>query len=86
MAETRDVVIIGGGHNGLVTAFYLAKAGFKPLIQSQSSIFRLRSSGFGLQSSTGRTGCSHTTSPTAPLGLRGRCTLSGGITSRLPAG
>jgi phytoene dehydrogenase-like protein len=31
MAERR-VVIIGGGHNGLVTAFYLAKAGFKPLI------------------------------------------------------
>jgi phytoene dehydrogenase-like protein len=30
--ETRDVVIIGGGHNGLVTAFYLAKAGFKPLV------------------------------------------------------
>ena len=28
----RDVVIIGGGHNGLVTAFYLARAGFKPLI------------------------------------------------------
>ncbi len=32
MAETRDVVIIGAGHNGLVTAFYLAKAGFKPLV------------------------------------------------------
>jgi len=32
MAETRDVVIIGAGHNGLVTAFYLAKAGLKPLI------------------------------------------------------
>jgi len=32
MAEKRDVVIIGGGHNGLVAAFYLAKAGFKPLI------------------------------------------------------
>src|SRR3984885_4146246 len=32
MADTRDVVIIGGGHNGLVTAFYLAKAGFKPLV------------------------------------------------------
>ncbi len=32
MAERRDVVIIGGGHNGLVTAFYLAKAGFKPLV------------------------------------------------------
>ncbi len=32
MPETRDVVMIGGGHNGLVTAFYLAKAGFKPLV------------------------------------------------------
>ena len=32
MAETRDIVIIGGGHNGLIAAFYLAKAGFKPLI------------------------------------------------------
>jgi phytoene dehydrogenase-like protein len=32
MSGQRDVVIIGGGHNGLVTAFYLAKAGFKPLV------------------------------------------------------
>jgi phytoene dehydrogenase-like protein len=32
MAEPRDVIVIGGGHNGLVAAFYLAKAGFKPLI------------------------------------------------------
>ena len=33
MPETkRDIVILGGGHNGLVTAFYLAKAGFKPLV------------------------------------------------------
>ena len=36
MAESkspqRDIVIIGGGHNGLVAAFYLAKAGFKPLV------------------------------------------------------
>jgi phytoene dehydrogenase-like protein len=30
--KKRDIVIIGGGHNGLVTAFYLAKAGFKPLV------------------------------------------------------
>ena len=28
----RDIIIIGGGHNGLVTAFYLAKAGYKPLV------------------------------------------------------
>src|ERR1700722_16871290 len=28
----RDIVIIGGGHNGMVPAFYLAKAGFKPLV------------------------------------------------------
>ncbi len=32
MAETRDVIIVGGGHNGLVAAFYLAKAGVKPLV------------------------------------------------------
>lgn len=28
----RNVVIVGGGHNGLVTAFYLARAGLKPLV------------------------------------------------------
>jgi phytoene dehydrogenase-like protein len=33
----RDIVIIGGGHNGLVAAFYLAKAGFKPLILERRS-------------------------------------------------
>ena len=32
MPENRDIVVIGGGHNGLVAAFYLAKAGFKPLV------------------------------------------------------
>jgi len=32
VSGTADIIIIGGGHNGLVTAFYLAKAGFKPLI------------------------------------------------------
>src|SRR4051812_18376881 len=32
MSEKQKVIIIGGGHNGLVTAFYLAKAGFKPLV------------------------------------------------------
>ena len=35
--KSRDVVIIGGGHNGLITAFYLAKAGYKPLVLERSS-------------------------------------------------
>jgi phytoene dehydrogenase-like protein len=33
----RDIIIIGGGHNGLVTAFYVAKAGFKPLVLERRS-------------------------------------------------
>jgi phytoene dehydrogenase-like protein len=28
----QKVVVIGGGHNGLITAFYLAKGGFKPIV------------------------------------------------------
>jgi phytoene dehydrogenase-like protein len=37
MSETRDVIIVGSGHNGLVAAFYLAKAGFKPLVLERRS-------------------------------------------------
>ena len=32
MPATRDVVIIGGGHNGLVAAAYLARAGLSTLV------------------------------------------------------
>ncbi len=35
---THDIVIIGAGHNGLVTAGYLAKAGFKPLVLERREI------------------------------------------------
>ena len=31
-AATFDVVVVGGGHNGLVCAAYLAKAGLRPLV------------------------------------------------------
>src|SRR5712692_1436005 len=34
----HDIVIIGAGHNGLVTAYYLAKAGFKPLVLEQREV------------------------------------------------
>jgi phytoene dehydrogenase-like protein len=37
MAE-RNVVLIGAGHNGLVTAFYLAKAGFRPLLLERRAV------------------------------------------------
>jgi phytoene dehydrogenase-like protein len=32
MSSARDVVVIGAGHNGLVAAAYLAKAGLRPLL------------------------------------------------------
>src|SRR5689334_8637470 len=33
-----DVIIIGGGHNGLVAACYLAKSGLKTLVLEQREI------------------------------------------------
>ena len=38
MAAQRDIIILGGGHNALVTAFYLAKKGYKPLILERREI------------------------------------------------
>src|SRR6476661_6932405 len=34
----RDIIIIGAGHNGLVTAGYLAKAGLKPLVLERREV------------------------------------------------
>lgn len=36
--SSNRVVIIGGGHNGLVAAYYLAKAGHKPLVLERRNI------------------------------------------------
>lgn len=38
MPSTRDVVIIGAGHNALVTAFYLGRAGLHPLVLEQRPV------------------------------------------------
>jgi len=38
VAPARDIVILGGGHNALVTAFYLAKKGFHPLVLERRPI------------------------------------------------
>ncbi|HEV2905246.1 MAG TPA: FAD-dependent oxidoreductase, partial [Pyrinomonadaceae bacterium] len=35
---THDIIIIGGGHNGLVAACYLAKAGLKPLVLERREV------------------------------------------------
>jgi phytoene dehydrogenase-like protein len=36
--QPHDTIIIGAGHNGLVTACYLAKAGLKPLVLERRAI------------------------------------------------
>jgi phytoene dehydrogenase-like protein len=38
LAERYDAVIIGGGHNGLVSAAYLARAGMKTLVLEQRHV------------------------------------------------
>jgi phytoene dehydrogenase-like protein len=38
MPQTRVVVIIGAGHNALVTAFYLGRAGLHPLVLEQRQV------------------------------------------------
>jgi phytoene dehydrogenase-like protein len=38
VAAAREIVIIGGGHNALVAAFYLAKKGLKPLVLERRPI------------------------------------------------
>jgi phytoene dehydrogenase-like protein len=37
-AATHDTIIVGGGHNGLVAAFYLARAGRRPLVLERRAI------------------------------------------------
>jgi phytoene dehydrogenase-like protein len=38
VAAAREIVIVGGGHNALVAAFYLARKGLKPLVLERREI------------------------------------------------
>src|SRR5579872_4442042 len=38
MPKHYDTIVIDAGHNGLVTAFYLARAGFKPLVLERRAV------------------------------------------------
>ena len=39
MTDVYDVIVIGGGHNGLVCGAYLAKAGLRTLVLERREIF-----------------------------------------------
>ena len=38
MSAAYDLIVIGGGHNGLVTAAYLAHAGIKVLVLERREV------------------------------------------------
>src|SRR5271156_5169773 len=38
MSQSYDIIIIGAGHNGLVTAAYLAKAGYRALVVERRDV------------------------------------------------
>ncbi len=66
MTETNNVIVIGAGHNGLVAAFYLAKAGLKPLVLERRPVVGGAAITEGFHTGFRCPALVHHTSPLAP--------------------
>lgn len=67
---TKRIVVVGAGHNGLVTAFYLAKAGLRPLVLERRAVVGGAATTEDIAAGVRGPGLAHTLGPLRPSIVR----------------